>query len=1008
MPGVTPPTTVRSPLRLYGRSGELAVLDTLLTRLRRGDGGALALTAPPGTGRTALLDHAVAAHRPRGPVLHTVAAPAERWVPHSGVHALLCGAPAGASDRGPIEGAGDGVSRDAPGPGDLDHVLRDGLTPLALLGLLRRLGAERPLLVCVDDADLWDPDSRAALVFAARRLGPGSRVAVLLGSGDEGAVAGLPALRLGPLDDDAAAALLDRLTGCGADADRGDPVVRAELVREAGGNPRLLTDLTARLIPDQLAGRTPLPHPLPGADDVLAAHAARLGHLPADTRTLLLIAAAAHEHEAEGAGADLTLVRRAAASAVGSDVALVCCAAASAVGSDVALVRRAAASAAGSDVALVHRAAGSDVALVHRAAASDLAPHSPGGTDGALQLVGDRVHFREPLMRRALLHRAPPHRRRAVHDLLAGLLGPGFASLVQRACAAPGPDALLAGALEAAAADRPHAERAAALARAAALTPDEAARAARYTAAAEQTRLAGDPGRARALLARAGTRPGHPAAHHVRGLLALGDGPAPDAHEILLDAARLLAPHDPGRARDALLGAAEAAWAAGDALGYLDALTRIPAAAAGPDLAHYRGGMCAVLRGRLGEGHALLRRCLASATRSHDPETLLRAGAAGLVLGDLDAACRAGARALAAVRASGADALLPQALEHLAYAELRAGRHARARAHALDGLRAARRTGRPNAAAPLHAVLALAASVESGTRECAAHADAALAGAAPHGLVQATTLATWAQARADLAAGRPAEAAARLEPLVGPGPRRGHFATRMLAVPCYVEASVLSGRRAARGGGADPVAEAVAEFAVWASRTTDPQVPAQLARCRALLAPAGEVAGRYGEALAHHGRAGGDFEQARTRLLFGSWLRRRRRTREAREPLRDALVGFERCGAAAWAARAGGELRAAGEAVEAPGPSGAAAPLAALTPQQQRIARCVAEGATNREVALRLSVSTRTVDHHLRNVFAALGVRSRTELAGLLRTGPEDPYGPPGLQDRDEKEAAHP
>ncbi|MGW4230642.1 helix-turn-helix domain-containing protein, partial [Streptomyces sp. NPDC004980] len=59
-------------------------------------------------------------------------------------------------------------------------------------------------------------------------------------------------------------------------------------------------------------------------------------------------------------------------------------------------------------------------------------------------------------------------------------------------------------------------------------------------------------------------------------------------------------------------------------------------------------------------------------------------------------------------------------------------------------------------------------------------------------------------------------------------------------------------------------------------------------------------------------------------------------------------------------------------------------PLAGLTPQQQRIARCVAEGATNREVALRLSVSPRTVDHHLRNVFAALGVRSRTELARLL------------------------
>ncbi|MEW1887695.1 LuxR C-terminal-related transcriptional regulator [Streptomyces sp. NBC_00523] len=889
---MTPPTTVHSPLRLYGRSGEIAALDALLTRLHHGDGGALVLTAPPGSGRTALLAHAAATHQDRGagPVLHVVAAPGERWVPYSGLHALL----------------------GTPGP----------VPPDILLARLRRTGGGRPLLVCVDDAHLWDPGSRAALALAARRTGPGTPVAVLIAAGDGAGFAGLPALRPGPLDDEAAAALLDRLTG----ADRADPVVRGELLREAAGNPGLLTGLTARLTPAQLAGRTPLPHPLPGGEEVLAAHADRVGHLPAATRTLLLIAAAAHAHEPEGAGADLALVRRAAASAA--------------------------------------------------------VPHTPGRTTGVLRPAGDRVHFGEPLMRRALLHRAPPDRRRAVHALLAGLLAPGYAALIQRACASPGPDAPLAAALEAAAAPpRPPADRATALAHAAALTPDEADRACRFAAAAEQYRLAGEPGRARALLARAAAAPGHGPAHRTHGLLALADGPVPDAHEALLTAAAMLAPHDPGGARDALLGAAEAAWAAGDALGYLDALTRIPADGADRDLVPYRDGMCAVLRGRIGAGHLLLRRCLDSGAR--DPAALLRAGAAGLVLGDLDAACRAGARALAAVPASGADALLPQALEHLAYAELRAGRHARARAHALDGLRAARRTGRPNTAAHLHAVLALAASVESGARECAAHAGAALAGAAPHGLVQAETLATWALARVDLAAGRPAEAAARLDPLV----RRGHFATRMLAVPCYVEASVLAGRAVVRGGGADPVAEAVAEFAVWATRTTDPQVPAQLARCRALLAPESEAAGRYGEALAHHDRAGGDFEQARTRLLFGSWLRRRRRTREAREPLRDALVGFERCGAPAWAARASGELRAAGAAVDPRGCAGAAAPLAGLTPQQARIARCVAEGATNREVARRLSVSTRTVDHHLRNVFAALGVRSRTELAGLLGNG---------------------
>ncbi|MFF1924385.1 LuxR C-terminal-related transcriptional regulator [Streptomyces sp. NPDC058221] len=941
---MTPSTTVHSPLRLYGRSGELAVLDRLSDRLGGGDGGALVLTALPGTGRTALLDSAVAAHRERGtgPVLSATAAPAEQRLPHSGLHALLCSAP------GPL-------------PVPPDQVLRDGIGPADLLALLRELGADRPLLVCVDDAHRWDADSRGALVFAARRLGAGSRVAVLLGAGDGAAFAGLPALRLGPLDDAAAAALLDRLTdatGTAGAADRVDPVVRGELLRAAAGNPRLLTGLTGRLTPDQLAGRAVLPYPLPGGDDVLEAHAARLDGLPADTRTLLLLAAAAEEHEPEGAGADVALLLRAATSAGLGPAAL------------------------------------------------DLALLTPAGTAGSLQRAGSRVHFSHPLLRRAVLRRATPHRRRAVHGLLATLLatgtagargrgrggqGPGaagplvLAALVQRAGAAAGPDAGLADALEAAAvAPRPHAERAAALARAAVLSTDGTPRADRFAAAAEHTRLAGDAGRARALLARVGGRPPHGGAHRVRGLLVLRDGPAADAREALLTAAALLAPHDPRRALDALLGAAEAAWAMGDALAYLDAMTRIPDSWPDRALAHYRDGMCAMLRGRVTEGHALLRRCLDSADRAREPATMLRGGVSALVLGDIDAACRSGARALAAVRATGPDVLLPQALEHLAYAELRAGRHARARAHALEGLHAARRTGQPNTAAHLHAVLALAASVEGGTETCAGHADAALAGAGPHGLAQAATLATWALARADLAAGRSGEAAARLGPLVRQGPRRGHFAARMLAVPCFVEASVLAGR-ADRGGGADPVVvAAVEEFAVWAACTTDPQAPAQLARCRALLAPPAQAAGRYEEALAHHDRTGGDFERARTQLLYGAWLRRRRRTREARGPLRDALVGFERCAARAWASRARGELRAAGEAVEGSGALRKADPLAALTPQQQRIARCVAEGATNREVALRLSVSTRTVDHHLRNVFAALGVRSRTELARML------------------------
>ncbi|MFJ8771778.1 helix-turn-helix transcriptional regulator [Streptomyces microflavus] len=1114
---MTSSTTVHSPPRLYGRSGELAILHGMLARLRQGDGGALVLTAPPGLGRTALLREVAAAHRLRGPVLYATAAPTERALPHSGLHALLC---------------------PAPGPPPMSCP-PSGLTPDALLARLRELGRERPLLVCADDAHAWDPASRTALNSAARRLGAGSRVAVLIASDDGPTFAGLPALRLGPLDDDAAAALLDRITGVssgaegfGGRAGEGfsggvglpssaegftggvgpsggaegpgrrphrlscgteglDPVVRAELLREAAGNPRLLAGLTGRLTPDQLAGRTPLPCPLPGAEGVLAAYADRLDGLPAHTRALLLLAAAAQEHEPAGAGADALLLLRA--------------------GTRTGLPRD----------------------FLDRVLFGSTA------TESLLQRAASRVHFSHPLFARAVLHHAPPARRRATHELLAALLaetggratdpaasalsgghpapqgapvrsgegpgpaphsgsraassvrpvrsgdGPGpaphsgsrvassarpvrsgegpepaahsgghpaspgasaypgdgpdptpqpgaraassarpahpgarpaplltpaaafaehsapLASLVQLACGAPGPDTVLAARLEAAATSSyPHAERSSALSHAAALTAEQPLRSARFAAAAEQAALAGDPARARALLARTGAAGEHTTAPglapYVHGLLALRSGPAADAHEALLAAAALLGPHDPRRALDALLGAAEAAWVMGDAPGYLTAMDRVDPTPYDRAFAFYRAGMRAVLAGRTEAGHTLLRQCLVPADpdppdpvsrngSAAAPAALLRAGVAALVLGEVAVACRTGARALAAVRTSGPDALLPQALEHLAYAELRAGLHAGARAHALEGLHAARRTGQPNSSVHLHAVLALAASVEGPAEACAAHCDAALAGAGPHGLAQPATLATWARARADLAAGRSEEAAARLGPLVRPGPRQGHFAARMLAVPCYVEAAVLAGRGAEEAG---ELRAAVAEFAGWTARTADPQAPAQLARCHALLATAEEADARYAEALAHHDRAGGDFERARTQLLYGQWLRRRRRTREARTPLRDALVAFQRCSARAWAERAGGELRAAGEPVGAVRDTGDGA-LSVLTPQQQRIARCVAEGATNREVALRLSLSPRTVDHHLRNVFAALGIRSRTELARLL--GPEGP-----------------
>ncbi|WP_320779949.1 helix-turn-helix transcriptional regulator, partial [Streptomyces sp. CRN 30] len=337
-----------------------------------------------------------------------------------------------------------------------------------------------------------------------------------------------------------------------------------------------------------------------------------------------------------------------------------------------------------------------------------------------------------------------------------------------------------------------------------------------------------------------------------------------------------------------------------------------------------------------------------------------------------------------AARHLGSAALVPQALEYLAYAELRAGRHAQARAHAEEGLRTALRAGQRNTAALHHAVLAMAASIEDDPAVVTRHVTAAQTTARRHGLAQAATLAEWAAARVDLGRGRPHDAADRLGLLVLPGPLRGHFAVWRLAVPCFVEAAVPAGRH-------EDARTVLADFADWAAFGADRQSAGQLARCRAMLAGPDHADALYRAALARHDESGvGDFERARTALLYGKWLRRRRRPREARDHLGGALAGFERCGAGVWAEQTRGELRAIGTAPRDPD----AGALTGLTPQQLRIARYVAEGATNREVALTLAVSTRTVDYHLRKVFAVLGVRSRVELARMV--------------DRSEQTAAHP
>ncbi|WP_158056846.1 helix-turn-helix transcriptional regulator [Saccharomonospora sp. CUA-673] len=157
-------------------------------------------------------------------------------------------------------------------------------------------------------------------------------------------------------------------------------------------------------------------------------------------------------------------------------------------------------------------------------------------------------------------------------------------------------------------------------------------------------------------------------------------------------------------------------------------------------------------------------------------------------------------------------------------------------------------------------------------------------------------------------------------------------------------------------------------------------------RSRALLEQADPEA-----ALVEAAHAG-TFEQARTELVHGEWLRRQRRPARARAHLRAALSAFDRLGAAPWAERARTELRAAGAssepAAETRGSDGSSAGVEragveTLTPQERRIAALAADGLSNRDIGARLYLSPRTVGYHLYKAYPKLGVTGRGELAKL-------------------------
>jgi DNA-binding CsgD family transcriptional regulator len=152
------------------------------------------------------------------------------------------------------------------------------------------------------------------------------------------------------------------------------------------------------------------------------------------------------------------------------------------------------------------------------------------------------------------------------------------------------------------------------------------------------------------------------------------------------------------------------------------------------------------------------------------------------------------------------------------------------------------------------------------------------------------------------------------------------------------------------------------------------------ARARALLSEGDAAEPLYREAIERLERTRLRPEAARSRLLYGEWLRRANRRVDAREQLRAAYDAFVSMGADGFADRARRELLATGERVRSRGHE----TRDELTHQEEHIARLARDGLTNPEISAQLFISPRTVEWHLRKVFAKLGISSRKALLDAL------------------------
>jgi signal transduction histidine kinase/DNA-binding NarL/FixJ family response regulator len=794
------------------------------------------------------------------------------------------------------------------------------LISVACLTLLSELAETRPVLCLVDDAQWLDASSADTLAFVARRLDAEGIVMLFAARGGAGrGFEGreIPVLELSALDSDAAAALI--ASGAGGSV---ATAVRDVLVEQAGGNALALVELPKALSGTQLAGVEPLPDDLPLSRNVERVFRERVRRLPDETQQVLSLIAA------EGSGRLAPVLRATESAGVSADA----------------------------------------LGFAERA--------------GLVSVLGERVEMRHPLVRSAILQGMSAAARRSTHRALAEALDDDL-RLDERAwhlaAAADGPDAHAAEELERAAVRArrrsAHASAAAALERAAALSVEVTSQARRLVAAAAAAWHAGDPDRASMLLDRAdplvADRRLRADVEHLKGEIALRCGVLLDACDILIAGAEDIAPVDTRKALEMLLQAREAAGWAGDTPRTIETGHRAAALPRSDDpaarfLADLLVGVGRLYEGETAIGLPLVRDVVARIDDYDEPGWVVWAATGAQALGEEARASELLQRAIALARASGAVDELTYVLLAYVLMGLLAGRFDVA-AEAAEGLTLAREAGLPNAASTHLAMLAWFAGQRGDEGECRGSAATAIELAQPSGGAFANAIAEWGVGLLELSRRRAGEAVARLMSVGADRAGEGHPYFGLMSAPDLVEACVLAGRE-------DDARAAAAAFDGFAQPGAPTWAMAFAARCRALLSDDGTAG--FEEALRLHARGDRPFDCARTEMLFGECLGGQGRRAESREQLRTALATFEQLGAAGWADRARAALRASGEAAK----RGDSSSLSRLSSQELQIARLVAQGLSNREVAARLFLSPRTIDAQLRNVFALLGIASRVEL----------------------------